>query len=67
MTEQLIKDVEEYCDAARISPATLAVRVLNNSRYFDRLRKKLEREEDAEERLRRYMADNPPPDREVAA
>lgn len=60
MTHDLIKDAEEYCEQAGITPATLAVRVLNNSRFFDRLMKRIQRDEESERKLRDFMAENPP-------
>ncbi|MGV6848574.1 MAG: hypothetical protein ACWA5A_09365 [Marinibacterium sp.] len=65
INETLLRDVQKYCADLGISEATLAVRALNNSRFFDRLRKSRERERRAVTKLRHYMAANPP--REDAA
>lgn len=55
----LISEIERYCEAAGISPSTLSVRVLGNSRFYDRLIRRDEKIGDAAAKLRAYMAANP--------
>lgn len=59
LDESFITEAEEYCAAAGISPSTLAVRALNNSRFFNRAARQREKANEAIERLRAYMAANP--------
>ena len=61
----IIREIADYCAAANISPSTLGVRVLGNSRFLERLERKLEKLSEDEAALRAYMRDNPPPAREV--
>ncbi len=58
----IITEVNDYCARAGIQPSTLAVRVLGNSRFFDRMRRRLEKADADAEKLRAYMAANPPRD-----
>jgi hypothetical protein len=55
----IITEAERYCETAQISLSTLALRVLNNSRYFDRLVRRAEKEREDAARLRSYMEENP--------
>lgn len=63
----IIEEVTHYCACAGIQPATLAVRVLGNSRFFDRLKRRQEKAAQDAERLRAYMAANPPPPNQTGA
>lgn len=56
----LIETIEDYCAKAGIEPSTLGVRVLGNSRFLDRLKRKLGKIGKDEAKLRAYMAANPP-------
>lgn len=58
--QSLIKLIENYCADAGIEPSTLGVRALGNSRFFDRLKRKLGKIEEDGEKLVAYMAANPP-------
>lgn len=58
--KSLISEIELYCEQANISPSTLGVRALGNSRFFDRLKRKIEKGERDAEALRSFMAQNPP-------
>lgn len=55
----ILKEAEEYCEAANISRSTLAVRALNNSRFFERVERQQSQLRKAKERLRKYMVQNP--------
>lgn len=59
-SDTLFAEIEAYCDRVNISPSTLCVRALGNSRFMDRLRKKLEKLDEDQGKLRSYMAENPP-------
>jgi len=56
----LIHLIEKYCREAGISPATLGVRAAGNSRLYERLRRRKERDAEVAEKVRRYIAENPP-------
>ncbi len=56
-----ISDVERYCGAAGISPSTLGVRAIGNSRFLDRFKRRVETLAEDESRIRAYMAANPAP------
>ena len=56
----IIQQIEEYCSKAKISPSTLGVRALGNSRILDRLSRKIEKFEEDVATLRDWMAANPP-------
>lgn len=58
--KSLIDEIREYCRLANIEPSTLGLRALGNSRIVDRIGRRLERLESDEEKLRAYMAANPP-------
>lgn len=57
----LIAEVETYCARAGMMPSTLAVKVLGNSRFFDRLNRKVTKADEDAARLRAFMLANPPP------
>lgn len=57
--QAIIAEVNAYCARAGIQPSTLAVRVLGNSRFFDRYRRREEKAAQDAEKLRAYMAANP--------
>lgn len=54
-----IAKIEAYCHAAGISPSTLGVRVLGNSRFFDRLGRRIKKTESDLAKVLAYMAANP--------
>lgn len=56
----ILDEVNAYCARAGIQPSTLAVRALGNSRFFDRMQRRVEKAEADAEKLRAYMAENPP-------
>lgn len=55
----LITEIEAYCATAGISPSTLGVRAVGNSRLFDRLKRRDEEGQRLADRVRAYMAANP--------
>ena len=56
----IIAQIEAYCSQANISPSTLCVRALGNSRFMGRLQRKIEKIDEDVKRLSAYMAANPP-------
>ena len=58
--DNLIAEITAYCEAAGISPSTLSMRALGSSRFMMRLKRKVEKLEQDQRKLRTYMADNPP-------
>jgi curli biogenesis system outer membrane secretion channel CsgG len=59
-TQDTREIARRYCDEVGIELSTLAVRVLNNSRFFERLERQRERNEKAEAKLLEYISANPP-------
>lgn len=53
----LIEEITAYCESTGISPSTLCVRAIGNSRFLDRLNRKVEKLDQDAEKLRAYMAD----------
>lgn len=66
MEHTLIEQIEDYCAQAGISPSTLGVRALGNSRFLDRLNRKIEKFEEDAIKLRSFMASNPPTKKQEA-
>ncbi|MDF2140837.1 hypothetical protein [Paenirhodobacter sp. CAU 1674] len=62
MDNALLDEIRQYCERAGISPSTLGVRALGNSRFFDRLQRKADKISEDAERLRKFMENNPPPE-----
>ena len=60
-TKSLLEKIDRYCEAAGISPSTLGVRAVGNSRLYDRLQARVERDAVVMEKLEAYIAANPPP------
>jgi hypothetical protein len=66
-TEHLLQKIRTYCEQVGISPSTLGVRAVGNSRLYERLQTRIEREAEVEAKVDAYMAANPPPASEDAA
>ena len=61
MTEgDLISELNDYCRRTGWKQSTVCVRALGDSRFVDRYRRRLERTARDAEKLRSYMAENPP-------
>jgi hypothetical protein len=56
----LMTAITKYCDSAGISPSTLCVQALGNSRFFDRLQRRAVQLETDAARLKAWMAQHPP-------
>jgi len=56
----LIQMIERYCRETGISPATLGVRSVGNSRLYERLKRRKARDAEVADRVRRYIDENPP-------
>lgn len=65
--KDIVDEVERYCKQAKIKPATLGLRALNNARFFQRLLRRREQDQRTLEALRAYMQENPPDASEDAA
>lgn len=61
MDKDLLTEMHDYCRRAGISPSTLCVRAIGNSRYPGRLQRRIEKAETDADKIRSYMVDNPPP------
>lgn len=59
MEKNIITEVNEYCARAGISPATIGVRVLENSRLMERLDRRIKLTERDTSLLRAYMTAHP--------
>ena len=60
--KSILSELNAYCDRAGLKPSTVCVRALNDSRYVPRLVRRLDAIERDAQKLRDYMASNPPPD-----
>ncbi|MBS8227125.1 hypothetical protein [Vannielia litorea] len=62
MTEQtnITEEVRRYCEDAGIAPSTLSLRALGNGRFFERKKRRDIKDAEDSEKLRAYMAQNPP-------
>lgn len=58
-TEHLLEKIDTYCRAAGISPSTLGVRAVGNSRLYERLQARKERDAALVEKVEAYIAANP--------
>lgn len=65
--ESLIAEMRDYCDRAGISPATLAVRAVNDGGFFKRMEAGGRCWPETEAKVREWMAANPPKPRDEAA
>jgi len=63
----ILSEVQQYCESAGIAPSTLALRAVNNARFFDRFARRVEQDRTTVEKLRSYMRQHPPETREGAA
>lgn len=63
----IIAELEEYCRRAGLKASTVCVKALNDSRYPTRHARRLEVLDRDANKLRRYMKDNPPPEKDDAA
>ncbi len=61
ITAHLISDIETFASLRGIAPATVTSRGVGNSRLYHRLKNGKSCTLDVAERLRAYMAENPPP------
>lgn len=59
---KLATDLEEYCKKKGLAPSTVCVRALGDSRYLDRLRRRLEVLERDDSKIRDFMREHPAPD-----
>lgn len=60
MNAQLISEIECYAAERHVAPATVTSRAVGNSRLYRRLKDGKSCTLSVAERLRKYMADNPP-------
>jgi len=62
VTDDLLSELTDYCRRTGFKASTVCVRALGDSRFVERYRRRLVRTAQDAEKLRRYMADNPPDD-----
>lgn len=58
--ENITSELEEYCAKTGLSPSTVCVRAVGNSRFVERFQRKKQKMDEDVQRLRQYMAENPP-------
>lgn len=56
----IITEIKQYAEATGLKPTTICQMALGNPRYFDRLSERTGRLLDEAQRLRDFMAANPP-------
>jgi hypothetical protein len=56
----LLAEITAYCEASRMKPSTLGLKALGNSRFVDRLRRRIAKSEEDAQAVRAFMAKNPP-------
>lgn len=59
--ETIIDELHGYCAKIGLKPSTVCVRALNDSRYVQRHTRRIEALNRDAEKIRRYIAANPPP------
>lgn len=64
---QIISEVDAYCAATGLSPATVCNRACNNARLYDRLKLRAEKLDEDTAAIRLWMAANPPAPQKGAA
>ncbi len=62
MTEQerIIAEIDTYCRFAKIAPSTLGMRAGYSGKFYERMCAGKRAWPETLDRIRRYMADNPP-------
>lgn len=63
----IISELDAYCAATNLSPATVCNRARNNARLYDRLKTRAEKLDEDVAALRKWMAENPATERRGAA
>jgi hypothetical protein len=58
--KKLLDEIETYCGASGMKPSTLGLKSLGNSRFVDRLRRRIVKSEEDATAVRAFMRDNPP-------
>jgi hypothetical protein len=61
--KSLLAEITAYCEASGMKPSTLGLKSLGNSRFVDRLRRRIAKSEEDAEAVRAFMRANPPAER----
>jgi len=56
----ILRELDEYAALAKVDPSTVCRKATGNPRLRERLAKRIERMSADADRLRKYMAENPP-------
>ncbi|WP_375553365.1 hypothetical protein [Roseovarius mucosus] len=56
----IIKEIETYCAQAGIKPSTFGFRAVADGKFFERIKRGGRCWPETEEKVRAYMAENPP-------
>lgn len=62
----IIAEIDAYSAQTGMKPTTLCQRALGNARLYDRIKRRVEKYGEEAQRLRAFMAANPPPERSAA-
>lgn len=60
--DELLQNLDEYCLKTGLAASTVCVRALGDSRFVGRHQRRLTQIDKDGDRLRAYMAQNPPPE-----
>lgn len=66
MHDDLIKEIETYCREANLAITTFGRKATNDGKFVNRIRNGGRCWPETEEKVRRYIANNPPTLREAA-
>lgn len=58
---QILEMLDSYCTRTGLSPSTVCLRAVGNARLADRLRKRIESDDETGRRLIEFIRDNPAP------
>ena len=58
--KKLLDEITTYCGASGMKPSTLGLKALGNSRFVDRLKRRIDKSEEDAATVRAFMRDNPP-------
>lgn len=58
--QTLLDEIKAYCTASGTKPSTFGLKALGNSRFVDRLERRIEKSTEDAATVRAFMRDNPP-------
>lgn len=57
---KIISELDDYCRCTGLKPTTVCQNALGNARLYERIKRRIEQYAADAQRLRAYMASNPP-------